>query len=739
MPGEDEFRESQEQGGGESGAPSGGSLPPDDLPVWKKTATRLNSKFDEKTRSEIISQAEASNSRRKADNFWYIEPIGIDAETKSELTAQAEKSKRRGDFTNGNPPVFKRIELEPEIYDPSISRKNFDIENLKRSGKTTTERILSRKQYYNNFEDFAGKQFIHLLDYFSAQNRDLGGIGVPKRNYDGTFENGRVSYPDNNNIYLGSFIKTFDDNEDPTMLGYDIFIKWDDSPLFNGSIDAFIQQFGNLGNTEIKSRLDTLNRFKEQLLKFLKTNAPETSQSPKFEEGISRKDVFPYGAKTYYLKKISGLNRLIDATDSNEVKQFVDYGKDFITLSFNEDVSQNIGYLATLYKTLSYSRLNGRQIIPDNLLRFDVDIVITEIRKYNRVFKNITTGELDFVADKIARYTYTLNECQFFFTELPHGDTLDMSNPVLIDEYSIKFNYKFSFLKFTRFQFDVNSPIITVEDPIDNSKIIPTEIRSKDTNNSAISGEGDSLGSIVSAPKTETPKSTGKIDSDGSKLEPPTAREGNLEESKKADTSSKVKEETPNSLIIDTTLAQIEPIVGNLGNVKDLISKSSLKKVIDNNQIQLPSNIKGLISSGTLKNVLDLDKLPIGDLKSKLNGRFNEVSSILSNATSKGFNLGMLGGKLSSSLGSINKSGGSTQQLIKNNFEKIKQSIVDTGINSINNSLVSQASLLNKTLSNIRDVKIPGSSGIQKQLEKKATEQVQNFVGRSVKNFFSRR
>lgn len=275
-------------------------------------------------------------------------------------------------------------------------------------------------------------------------------------------------------IYLASFIATSNTNEDPTMLGYDISIDLISSPLFNGAVIDFINSFPN--TDEIKSRLELYNRFRDQFLSFFKSNAPNSS-------GLNLSDPI----KAYYIKKITGLDRLNESNLSNDTKKsFVNYGEDFITLTLNEDVTQNMGYLASLYKALSWSRINGKQVIPANLLRFNLILTVTEIRKYNRVIK-ASNSDLAYYPDLISKYTYDLYECQLFFPKMPHGDELDMSAPSLVDSYSIQFNYKFSTLKFDRFSFqgtDVMSNYFIDNASVDINKITPVNGNLKVTNNS---------------------------------------------------------------------------------------------------------------------------------------------------------------------------------------------------------------------------------------------------------------
>ena len=314
---------------------------------------------------------------------------------------------------------------------------------------------------YDFFKDYASKEFTHLLDYFIDQDGSIGGRKpiVMTSVQEGTVVDIQSHNPDEppKKPWLqgspGSFfIRTNDDNEDPTILGYDIEIKTLDSPLFNGEIESFITTFGNFNNTEIKSRMETLDLFRQQLLKFVKADSTVKNL-------ITNKELNPVmfdgktGTKTYYLRNIGGLDKLVESWDSGESgidKQFVTYGKDFITLSFNEDVSQNLAYLGALYKSLSWSKIRGKQIIPENLLRFDMDITISEIRKYNRVISN--GDNLDIISDLVSKYTYRLYECQFFFNKMPQGDSLDLGkNTEAVDSYEIKFNFKFSTMRFTKF------------------------------------------------------------------------------------------------------------------------------------------------------------------------------------------------------------------------------------------------------------------------------------------------
>ena len=340
------------------------------------------------------------------------------------------------DKTNVDPitglPVERGFTPLPGIVDSSGRSKY--------GNPTDTNDILDTFEpaVYDAFKDKAGYEWRHHLD--------RGEIPIG------------VELTKNSDIYLTSFSETDMDNEDPVSFGYDIIIDFDNSPLFNGAVEDFINNFSSYA--ELYSRLDTITKFKEQFFKFFKVNTQNLL-------GLDE-------PRTYYLKKISGLNGLTEDITSGDSKQFVDYGKDFITLGLKEDVSVNTGYLAALYKLLTWSRVHGKKMIPDNLLRFDVEIVVTEARKFNRVRKN-DSNTLDQFADLVSRYRYKVYECQFFFGPFSHGDSIDMSGLEITDGFDIKFNYKFSTMLFEKFtntgSVQVGSDITRPHNIVDNSQI----------------------------------------------------------------------------------------------------------------------------------------------------------------------------------------------------------------------------------------------------------------------------
>lgn len=323
------------------------------------------------------------------------------------------------------------------------------------------------------YEEIMADRFKILDDFQDKTKGFVFGVTPEPVNYFTADSNGRMVDVDLTKISLGSFVSTLDDNEDPTILGFDIIIKETTSPLFNGAIEDFINHPSNSDNTEIQSRAKILAEFKQVFFRYFKSEINDN-------------------AKVHYLKRLSGLDKLHESvTNTTSSKAFVSYGEDVICLSLGEDVTQNMGYLASLYKMLSWSRINGKLVIPPNLLRFEAEIVITDVRNFNRIVKN-DVGSLTSLADNISKYIYTLYDCQFMFT-MPHGSDMDITNKTPIETFDITFDYKFSTMKFERYTYDKNSipgQRKMIVDVINNGNVDVTMYGPADTNNSSVNVTG---------------------------------------------------------------------------------------------------------------------------------------------------------------------------------------------------------------------------------------------------------
>jgi hypothetical protein len=289
-------------------------------------------------------------------------------------------------------------------------------------------------------------------DYFKHGLQFVDGMGI--------VEDG--SNP-NSTLRLDRFAETPWELNDPVFFGFDIVFDAGSSPLLNGSIIDFLNQYTNVN--ELQSKLAVYEEFKNQFVKLFRTDInvkvdynqvafTRTKTNVANLDGNS--SIFEPGKKAYlgyYLKKISGLDALSENNKGDTLKYITDWKKDFIQLDFYEDVSLTLGALSHLYKLLYWSKPNGKMLIPENLLRFNCQIIISECRNFNRVKKSLATGNLEVIKDNLSRYVYSLRECQFYFDKMPHGNDSDVGTqgPQIYDNHSAFFDFKYSSLKMERF------------------------------------------------------------------------------------------------------------------------------------------------------------------------------------------------------------------------------------------------------------------------------------------------
>lgn len=257
-------------------------------------------------------------------------------------------------------------------------------------------------------------------------------------------------------------------DEDPVILGFDLSID-SNSPLFT-ELPAFFDFADQNGLTEISSKRTLYNDFITQLSLFFNNN----SQDIEFN-----------AFKSHYITNITGLNNLVESS----TKQFNKYGDDALDISFREDVKLNAAYLMNAYKTLTWSKVRGKELIPINLLRFNMNIKISEMRNFSKIIKaavevpsapptqaqRIQNGipnpkakvndveepenapieyrdVLSVIVDNIANWNYTVYDCSFQFDTPFHKDTISNKDATYLDESDIRIIYKFSTMRFETFR-----------------------------------------------------------------------------------------------------------------------------------------------------------------------------------------------------------------------------------------------------------------------------------------------
>ena len=271
------------------------------------------------------------------------------------------------------------------------------------------------------------------------------------------------------------------DNEDPLYTGFEIIINNLTSPIFNGTAMDFINKFA--ATSEIASRNDILSDFIFECSKFFKFSSESDLT---FLSSTSKVFNTPLNRKRHYIKRINGINKLIESNTPSQQSSFVKYRNDLITLSFYEDTTLELGTLMSLYKSLYWSRINGKNIIPENLLRFDCRIIVSEVRNFTRIRKASGDNEmLQTLKENVSRYVYDLYECQLFFDKMSHGDAVTMESMNSPDSSEISMSWKYSTMAFERYNYDANR-----YKHIDNKQINPMEDTPSNSNNAEITADG---------------------------------------------------------------------------------------------------------------------------------------------------------------------------------------------------------------------------------------------------------
>lgn len=209
--------------------------------------------------------------------------------------------------------------------------------------------------------------------------------------------------------------------EDPTYLGYTIEID-ENSALFT-QVRPFLEKQGGT-RTEINARLAVYEQFVSKVVMVFKSQ--ESVESP------DKRSVY---VKSHYINSVSGMDLLR--------KKFIKWREDKLTVELHEDIAMFSTYLSHLYNNLTYSYENGRALIPENLLKFNLYIKISEVRSLTsigRLKSNNATDQqvVDALKNNVTCLIYKLYDCEFdFFGSSPVSDSVVMSG---IDASNVPFS-----------------------------------------------------------------------------------------------------------------------------------------------------------------------------------------------------------------------------------------------------------------------------------------------------------
>jgi len=196
--------------------------------------------------------------------------------------------------------------------------------------------------------------------------------------------------------------------EDPTYLGFTLELD-ENSALFTQLL-PFLEKHSST-RAEMQARIPVYHEFVNRVRMIF--NSQESVASPDQQSQF---------IKQHYINAISGL--------SNLSRKFNRWREDRLDIELYEDISLTSTYLAYLYNNLVYSYENGRLIIPENFLKFNLRIKISEIRNLTSISKLKSTDATDQAIVNALKYNvtcivYKLFDCEFDFSySLPFDDTI---------------------------------------------------------------------------------------------------------------------------------------------------------------------------------------------------------------------------------------------------------------------------------------------------------------------------
>jgi hypothetical protein len=237
-----------------------------------------------------------------------------------------------------------------------------------------------------------------------------------------------------------SLLNLLDSIEDPTVLGYALKIDYDNSPLFTAkdtkaSIHDFIDSYRGLHSEleYVETYWDEFTKGARLIFESIETlsNANDRYRST------------PY--KNHYVSRIDGLDKL----DNMFVSTRDDGTMDELKLTLYEDVRMFSTHLAMLYNNMVFSYHMGKRLVPENLLRFNLYIKMSDQRPFTH---GTTDGDpmRDAIRNQYSRVIYELRDCEFVFeNNLP--STLTMGGLGVTDASFASVNLKIKYRKVNRF------------------------------------------------------------------------------------------------------------------------------------------------------------------------------------------------------------------------------------------------------------------------------------------------
>ena len=209
--------------------------------------------------------------------------------------------------------------------------------------------------------------------------------------------------------------------DDPTVMGFNLVINFNSkyNPLFYMESDApsAFQYLLSIGEKDKADKLkDFINRFKDIIYKY-----------------------------PYYLQTLQGLKNIYKYDPKNGWTAF----DSTLTIKTLESIDLRIGNLLQKYFEASFDIDYNREIIPENLRRFDCMIVVSEIRNF-KTFVKAASGEqfqykIQRLNDQLNCYIYSFKLCELILDDsnewMNEISNAGESSGIISNSFKIKVGY----------------------------------------------------------------------------------------------------------------------------------------------------------------------------------------------------------------------------------------------------------------------------------------------------------
>ncbi len=263
-----------------------------------------------------------------------------------------------------------------------------------------------------------------------------------------------------------------DDIEDPTILGFTLKIDYENSPLFKNVVKSvdFIPSDKSQSEADVNNTTNssvTTKDMENSALGFIndyKSNHPELNYATLYLQDFTnacnkifispdrKQDYNTIKYKNSYIYEIKGLNKL----DNPFVEYKEDKEHESLELTLGEDVRMYVNRMAFLYRNLTWSYNMGKKLIPENMLRFNMYIKISEMRNFTSNIKDSNGDDenentlVDAIRNGYSRVIYELKDCEFSFDESILPETLSVGGFNDITENYADLKVKIKYRKVNR-------------------------------------------------------------------------------------------------------------------------------------------------------------------------------------------------------------------------------------------------------------------------------------------------